>query len=161
MKGEADDQRGLERDISFYRGAMAAVVSKELWLLWRDPKTLALVLLRFAFLVPLAVMAASSLAWITVCGEEARELVEAAPIARWRLGAAKLAVACVLPLLALAPMAIWLGSLDLFAGLAMLPLAGVAALSMAVVQSWHGPRMPRTAFRKRPAALLLMGLIEI
>jgi hypothetical protein len=32
---------------------------------------------------------------------------------------------------------------------------------MAVVQGWHGPRIPRTAFRKRPAALLLMGLIEI
>lgn len=183
---EADDLRGAGRTVGFHAAPMRALVSKELRLLWRDPETLAQVLLRFVYLVPLlflatregaeqatvirqlfgggvalAVMAASSLAWITLCGEEARELVEAAPIARWRLTAAKLAVACVLPLVALAPMALWLASLDLAAGVAMLPLAGVAALSMAIVQGWHGPRVPRTAFRKRPAALLLMGLIEI
>jgi ABC-2 type transport system permease protein len=183
---EDDGPRGRRRHVGFPGAPMLALVQKELRLLWRDPETLAQVLLRFIYLVPLlilatregaaastvmrqllgggvalAVMAASSLAWITVCAEEARELVEAAPIARWRLNAAKLAVACGLPLLALLPMAIWLGTLNLAAGLAMLPLSAVAALSMATVQSWHGPRIPRTAFRKRPAALLLMGLIEL
>jgi len=183
---EDDGPRGRRREVGFPAAPMLALVHKELRLLWRDPETLAQVLLRFIYLVPLlilatrddaaldtvisqllgggvalAVMAASSLAWITVCAEEARDLVEAAPIARWRLYAAKLAVACGLPLLALLPMAIWLGTLNPAAGLAMLPLAAVAALSMASVQSWHGPRIPRTAFRKRPAALLLMGLVEI
>lgn len=183
---EDNGPRGRRRHVGFPAAPMLALVQKELRLLWRDPETLAQVLLRFIYLVPLlflatregaavstvmrqllgggvalAVMAASSLAWITVCGEEARELVEAAPIPRWRLNAAKLAVACGLPLVALLPMAIWLGSLSPAAGLAMLPLAAVAALSMAMVQGWHGPRIPRTAFRKRPAALLLMGLVEI
>lgn len=183
---EADNPRGVRRAIGFTARPMRALIGKELRLLYRDPETLAQVLLRFIYLVPLlflatradadpatvtrqllaggvglAVMAASSLAWITVCAEEARELVEAAPMARWRMNAAKLAVACGLPLLALSPMAVWLASLDLAAGLAMMPLAAAAALSMALVQGWHGPRVPRTAFRKRPAALLLMGVIEI
>lgn len=165
---------------------MTALVTKEVRLLWRDPETLAQVLLRFVYLIPLlflatregvadasvarqllgggvalAVMAASSLAWITICAEEARELVEAAPVPPWRLNGAKLAVAIGLPLLALVPMAVWLATINAFAGAMMLPMAALAALSMALVQSWHGPRMPRTAFRKRPAALLLMGLIEI
>ncbi len=174
------------RPVGFRRGATTALVMKELRLLWRDPETLAQVLLRFVYLVPLlflatrdgmppesltrqllggglalAVMAASSLAWITVCAEEARELVEAAPVQSWRMNGTKLAVACGLPLVALTPMALWLGTVNVFAGLAMLPLAAVAGLSMAMVQAWHGPRSQRTAFRKRPAALLLMGLIEI
>jgi ABC-2 type transport system permease protein len=183
---EDDGPRGRRRPVGFSASPMLALVKKELRLLWRGPETLAQVLLRFIYLVPLlflatrenaadstvmrqllgggvalAVMATSSLAWITVCAEEARELVEAAPIAPWRLNFAKLAVACGVPLAALVPTAIWLGTLNLAAGLAMLPMAAIAALCMAMVQSWHGPRIPRTAFRKRPAALLLMGLIEI
>lgn len=182
----ADETPRARRTVRFGAGPTRALVGKELRLLWRDPETLAQVLLRFIYLIPLlflatregaapdtvvrqllaggvglAVMAASSLAWITLCAEEARELVEAAPIARWRRGAAKLAVACGLPLVALLPLALWLATLDAGAGLLMLVLAAVAALSMALVQGWHGPRIPRTAFRKRPAALLLMGLIEI
>lgn len=168
-----------------YPAALSLVI-KELRLLWRDPETLAQVLLRFVYLVPLvwlatrdgatpetvarqllaggvalAVMAASSLAWITVCGEEARELVEAAPVPGRQLNGAKLLVACALPLLALLPLAIWLTSISPLSGALLMPLAALAALGMAMVQAWHGPRLPRTAFRKRPAAMLLMGLVEI
>ncbi len=174
------------RTITFSDRPLVALATKELRLLWRDPETLAQVLLRFIYLVPLvwlasdpatapqtaarqllgggtalAAMAASSLTWITVCSEEAPELVEAAPIPAWQRQGAKLLVACSLPLLALLPLGVWLATLSVPAALLLLPLAALASLSMAAMQAWHGPRMPRLAFRKRPSALLLMGLIEI
>lgn len=163
-----------------------ALAVKELQLLWRDPETLAQVLLRFIYLVPLvflvvqeggdpvraatrlaagavalAAMAASSLAWITLCAEDAPELVEAAPVSAAARTATKLAIACGLPLLALSPLALWTLALDPAATLLMLLLAPPAAASMALLQGWHGPRMPRSAIRKRPRALLLMGLVEL
>ena len=166
--------------------ALTALAAKELRLLWRDPETLAQVLLRFIYLVPLvllalddgasptaaatrllagsvalAAMAASSLAWITLCAEEAPDLVAAAPVSARARNAVKLGTACGLPLAALVPLGLWTLSLDVRAGLLMLPLALAAALSMALLQGWHGPRGPRAVFRKRPRALLLMGFTEI
>ncbi|MBB6226579.1 ABC-2 type transport system permease protein [Polymorphobacter multimanifer] len=186
VKESEEHARSTLAPMPGFHGAAASLVIKELQLLWRDPETLAQVLLRFVYLVPLlwlatrdgaapdaiarqllaggvalAVMAASSLAWITVCAEEARELVEAAPVPGWQLNGAKLAVACGLPVLALVPLAIWLATLAPLAGALLLPLAAVAGLGMAMVQAWHGPRMPRTAFRKRPGAMLLIGIVEI
>jgi len=170
----------------FTASPVAAILDKELSLLWRDPETLAQVLLRFIYLVPLvllalqenaspettaarllsggvalAAMAASSLAWITLCAEEAPELVEAAPISPWQRNSTKLALACLLPLIALLPLGLWLLTLDPVAALMLLPLGLLAGASMAAVQGWHGPRLPRTSFRKRPRAMLLMGVVEV
>ncbi|WP_439534296.1 ABC transporter permease [Polymorphobacter sp.] len=170
----------------FPASPLSALLTKELRLLWRDPETLAQVLLRFVYLVPLlllalrdgtpadvaagqilaggvalATMAGSSLAWIIVCSEEAPELVEAAPLPGWQRAGAKLALACGLPLLALAPLMVWLIILSPPAAAALLPLALLGAASMALIQGWHGPRLPRAAFRKRPRAMLLMGFVEI
>jgi ABC-2 type transport system permease protein len=111
--------------------------------------------------VALAVMGSSSLAWITLCAEEARDLVEAAPVSTLHREAAKLAVACGLPMLVLLCFLPVLSGFSGRAALLLLLLAPPAALTMAQLQGWHGPRMPRTAFRKRPGALLLMGFTEI
>ena len=170
----------------FTASPLLALLRKELLLLRRDLEVLAQVLLRFIYLVPLvllalqddarpdvsavrllaggvalAAMAASSLAWITLCAEEAPELLDAAPVASRARHGAKLAIACLLPLLALAPLAVWVATLDATAGLLFAPMALAAAASMALVQGWHAPRLPRNAFRKRPRAMLLMGLVEV
>jgi ABC-2 type transport system permease protein len=180
------EQPGPGRRQRYPASPHAALATKELLLIWRDPETLAQVLLRFIYLVPLvflalqegsspglaatrltagcvalAAMAASSLAWITVCAEEAPELVEAAPVTARARAVTKLAIACGLPLLALTPLSLWTLGLDAGATPLILLLAPPAALSMALIQSWHGPRMPRSAFRKRPRAMLLMGLVEL
>jgi ABC-2 type transport system permease protein len=178
--------RNPGRALAFPGSPLTAMLTKELRLLWRDPETLAQVLLRFVYLVPLialalrpgtdpevaasqllaggvalATMAGSSLAWITLCAEEARELVEAAPLTARQRGSAKLALACGLPLLAVLPLVVWLLFLSPPAALLLLPLAALGAASMALIQGWHGPKQPRGVFRKRPRAMLLMGVVEI
>ena len=180
------DRQTVPAAQSYTASPFAALFTKELLLLWRDPETLAQVLLRFIYLVPLvllalqegadplvaaarilaggvalSVMAASSLAWITLCAEEAPDLVEAAPVAALQRDATKLAIACSLPLLAVVPLGLWLASMSSVAALLLLPLALLAAASMAVIQRWHGPRLPRATFRKRPRAMLLMGFVEV
>jgi ABC-2 type transport system permease protein len=183
---EAATVRTQSRIRAFPSSPVMAILSKEMRLLLRDPETLAQVLLRFVYLIPLlllatregtqpgtaagqilaggialATMAGSSLAWITLCAEEARDLVEAAPLSRRQRAGGKLALACGLPLLVMLPLLVWLLALSTYAAVLLLPLALMSAASMALVQNWHGPRMPRNAFRKRPRAMLLMGFVEI
>lgn len=96
-----------------------------------------------------------------MCAEEAPELIEASPLSPFQRNATKLALACLLPLLALLPLGLWLLSLDPVAAAMLLPFGLLAGASMAAVQGWHGPRTPRTTFRKRPRAMLLMGVVEV
>ena len=173
----------------FASGLTRIMVSKELRLLARDPELLAQVTLRLVFLVPaialvfrgggahgengfdaprLAAAAtvfagflASSLGWLTVCAEDAPELLAAAPVAAGAVRRAKWIAACAPPIaLALIPAAL-AASLDVWAGLVALTMAGVSAASAAALQGWYGKPAPRKAFKVRQRGGLVLGLAEL
>lgn len=158
------------------------LMAKEFRLLRRDPELLASVLLQLAYLIPafgviffqgivspgrlaaavvlLVGMVAGSLAWIVICGEDAPDLVAAAPLPERQIRTIKLAAACLPPLALAAPLVLWLLATAPRAGLSALLVAPVAALAAALLQSWVAKPLPRKAFRARQRGSILLALSE-
>ena len=170
----------------FARGLTRIMVLKELRLLARDPELLAQVTLRLVFLIPVVALVfragggaggfdaprlasatvlfagflAASLGWLTVCAEDAPELLAAAPVPEIELRRAKWLAAAMPPvLLALLPaaLAVWL---DAWSGAVALGVAALAAGSAAALQGWYGKPAPRKAFRQRQKQGFWLGLAE-
>lgn len=168
----------------FARGLTRIIVGKELRLIARDPDLLAQVTLRLVYLIPVVALVfrgahefdaarlaaaaavfagflASSLGWLTVCAEDAPELIAAAPVPAATIARAKWIAAAAPPwLLALLPAAL-AASQDLWAGLAAMVGAGLAASSSAAVQGWLGKPAKRAAFKKRQREGWLVGILEL
>ncbi|WP_434052206.1 MAG: permease [Roseibium sp.] len=164
---------------------LGALVHKELKLIARDPWLVSQTLMQVLYLVPPAVMLwvsfgqnteisviiapvivmavgqlAGGLAWLTISGEDAPDLIATAPISAFtRLWAKVLSVltlvaGIVLPLtLALAFVSVW-GAVVTFAG------AMVAAASAILVQLWFRAQAKRTTFRRRQVASKASTLAE-
>ena len=149
------------RPAAAFRGGLArVVVAKELRLIARDPMLIGKSLLQVIYLVPLfAVMArsprvtealpsalvllcasiAATLAWISVSGEEAPDLLGSAPVAMARLRALKVAGA-ILPVGALAmPFIAWLAWHAPATAVVVTLFLAAGVASSAAVQVWSTP----------------------
>ncbi|MGZ3279291.1 MAG: hypothetical protein ACXU82_20135 [Caulobacteraceae bacterium] len=174
----------------FQGGLRRALIRKELRLLLRDPTLLSQVLLRVLYVLPLgfavvrsaahpdalvarggavglaAAMAfvtgqlAGTLAWITICAEDAPELLACAPVdgssVRWaKLWAAMIPIAVLVGpfLVALIWIAPWTG---------VCAAAGTAAsgISAGLINLWYEKPASRKAFRGRRTGSVLVGVLE-
>ena len=170
----------------FRGGAMRSLIVKEWRLLGRDPELLSQVLLRLVYLVPVVLlifrgdasgvfpaprfaaagtvfagMLAASLAWLTVCAEDARDLIDAAPVRATTVARAKLLAACLPPLAVLAVPVLLLAARDAWAGIVLLAVGAFAAVTGATLQAWFGKPAPRSAFRRRQQGSLVLGVGEL
>ena len=173
-------RRGRNRRTPPFRiGLRCVLIRKELRLIARDPWLLSRVLLPVLFFIPavlvsfghgapasmrtaigaglltvIAGQVASNLAWITICGEDAPDLLRGAPVRPSLARRAKM-IAALIPL---APLAVPIGVLAwLHPAEAVAAALGVAASasSSACIQLWYEKPMPRSAFRRRaPGAWL-------
>lgn len=170
----------------FASGAFAATLRKELRLLWRDAALISQVLLRVLYLVPLGVLVirnahsgegmalpggagglaflagqvAGSLAWITISGEDAPDLLACAPAPTSAFRAAKL-MAAFLPLAALMiPLLAVLTSISPATGLAAAAGSAAAALSSGLINIWYQKPSKRSEFRRRRGSSWFATLAE-
>jgi ABC-2 type transport system permease protein len=113
-----------------------------------------------AAVVLFAGLLTSSLAWLTLCGEDAPELIAAAPVADDLVVRAKLTAACLPALLLVLPAVALIAAMDVRAGLLALLLSPTAALAAGVQQFWAGKPQPRRTFRFRQKGSMLLALSE-
>ncbi|MBN9671222.1 hypothetical protein [Roseibium aggregatum] len=178
--------RGRASDRSF-RGysPLGALVSKELKLIARDPWLISQTLMQVLYLIPPAVMLwvslgdtagvsvivapvvvmavgqlAGGLAWLTISGEDAPDLIATAPVSAFTtlwakvLSVLALIGALLLPItLSLALVSVW-GAAVTAAG------AMIAAASAILVQLWFRAQAKRTNFRRRQVASKASTLTE-
>ncbi len=179
--GSAADSLSLARPARFGGSPARVLLDKELRLLARDPELLATVLLQMAYMIPafglifaggaspgrlaaavvlFAGLLAASLGWITICGEDAPDLVAAAPLPAVTVYRVKLAAACLPPLALLVVPIAGIALLSPVAALVAAVLAPVAALCGALQQGWAAKPQPRRAFYRRQRGSLLLALSE-
>ena len=171
------------RRVRFRAGAAAALRRKEWLLMRRDPAFFAQLSLQIIYTIPIAVVlvrsgmvptafamvptivviagqVAGSIAWITVSGEDAPELIASAPVTpaavdRSKLSAVALPVFCIVaaPLAGLALVS-WR-----MAAIALLFAAGSAA-STSLLNFWHPMPGNRRGMLRRHSQSKLIGLVE-
>ena len=171
---------------TFRSGLLTTLVAKELRLLTRDPELLTQILLRLVYLVPVALlifrgdasgvfpgprfaaagtvfagMLAASLAWLTICAEDAPDLIGTAPVRASAVERAKLIAACAPPLAVVAAAAVALAPRAPLAAGVMVLIATVAALTGALLQAWFGKPSPRAAFRRAQQSSFVLGIGEL
>jgi ABC-2 type transport system permease protein len=172
------------RSLQFGSGLAQTLRRKEWRLLCRDHSVFAQLSLQIIYTVPLAVVllrsvdnfplaaalaptivviaaqVAASLAWITVSGEDAPELIAAAPVRRAEVELAKLTAigAPVLVILAL-PLA-GLALLSPFVALLAALFAAAAGASTALLNLWHPQPGNRRGMLRRHSQSKLMALLE-
>lgn len=172
--------------VKFVGSAFAAVVRKELRLIWRDAALISQVLLRLLYMLPLgfflvrsagaqdsialpggagglaflAGQVSGSLAWIAISAEDAPDLLASAPtssrVFRW----AKLTAAFLPMALLLAP---FLGVLVWFSpitGLAATAGCAAAAVSSGLINIWYQKLGKRSDFRRRRGSSWFATLAE-
>jgi ABC-2 type transport system permease protein len=109
-----------------------------------------------AILVPVLIMAAGQLAgglaWLTISGEDAPDLVLTAPVSRARLLLAK--IEAVIGCIAIVFAPFFVGLLIYTPTLAIVTALGVAAsaVSAALIQLWFRAQAKRSQFRRRHTA---------
>ncbi|MDX2159174.1 MAG: hypothetical protein SFW09_21935 [Hyphomicrobiaceae bacterium] len=171
------------RPMRFRSGPSRALRRKEWRLLVRDPSLFAQLGLQIVYTIPLAVVlvrsgslpialaltpaivviaaqVAASLAWIAVSGEDAPELIAAAPVRPAAVDWAKLSAIAV-PVLLVA--AVPVGGLALaspLTALAALLFAAGASASTALLNLWHPMPGNRRGMLRRHAQSKLIGLLE-
>lgn len=182
---EADGPvRERRRERPFRSGAGANLRLKEWRLLVRDPSFFAQLGLQIVYTIPIAVVlvrsemlslalslgptivmiaaqVSGSIAWITVSGEDAPELIASAPVPASSVGWAKLtAVACpvllllAVPLGGLAIVATWIDALTVLA------FALAAATSTALLNFWHPMPGNRRGMLRRHSQSKLVAMLE-
>ena len=106
-----------------------------------------------ALLVPVLIMAAGQLAgglaWLTISGEDAPDLVQTAPVSRRRLLLAK--IEAVIACIAIVFGPFFAGLLIFAPRLAIIAVTGVvaSAMSAALIQLWFRAQAKRSQFRRR------------
>jgi len=182
--GSLGGGRGNSRSITFGIGLNRALRRKEWRLLRRDHSIFAQLFLQIIYTVPLTVVLlrgvenirpvlaiapaivviaaqiAASLAWVTVSGEDAPELIAAAPVLRAQVEFAKvtaigmpLAVVLALPLTAVA-------LLSPLVALTVGVFAAAASASTALLNLWHPMPGNRRGMLRRHSQSKLMALLE-
>jgi ABC-2 type transport system permease protein len=175
---------GDDASIRFRSGAARSIRVKEWRLLRRDPTAFAQLALQIIYTVPVAIILmrhgdglppafalapaivvigsqiAASLAWLMVSGEDAPELIAAAPLPRSFIERTKLsAIAAPIAVILAVPM---LGLALLSPAIAAITLACVTAgaISTSLLNFWHPMPGNRRGMLRRHSQSKLMGLIE-
>ena len=167
----------------FRAGLGPSLRRKESLLLARDPSLFAQLSLQIIYTVPVAVVLlrsdtlpaalalaptivviaaqiAASLAWITVSGEDAPELIATAPVTAANVDRIKLG-AVVTPVLAILSVPlIGLAYLSWMAALTTAAFAGGAAASTALLNFWHPMPGNRRGMLRRHTQSKLIALVE-
>ena len=182
--GMGASRAGGRRFLQFGSGLAQTMRRKEWRLLCRDHSVFAQLALQIVYTVPLAVVllrsvdnfpvaaalaptivviaaqVAASLAWVTVSGEDAPELIASAPVRRAEVELAKLTAigAPVLVILAL-PLA-GLALLSPFVALLAALFAAAAGISTALLNLWHPQPGNRRGMLRRHSQSKLMALLE-
>jgi ABC-2 type transport system permease protein len=179
------DHRG-SRARGFRRGSrQQALRRKEFWLLWRDPWLVSQTLMQLLYLVPPALMLwrsfsdsalaivlvtpvvvmaagqlAGGLAWLTISGEDAADLVATAPLKPSSVVRAKIEVVLISIGVIFAPMVAALGFASPLQ--AAVTAAGViiAAASATAIQLWFRVQGRRSQFRRRQTSSRLATFAE-
>jgi ABC-2 type transport system permease protein len=171
------------KPLRFQSGLGRCLRVKEWRLLVRDPNMLAQLSLQIVYTVPVAVVllrseklppvlaiaptivviaaqVAASLAWLTVSGEDAPELIETAPVTAAAVDRAKLSailgpllIIVTVPLLALA-------SISMHAALIAAACVAGASASTALLNFWHPMPGNRRGMLRRHAQSKLVALVE-
>ena len=172
------------RQRGFRPGAAASLRLKEWRLLVRDPNLFAQLGLQIIYTLPLAVMLlrrpqdippavalaplivvlaaqiSASLAWITVSGEDAPELIASAPVAPSRAAIAKLsAIAAPLALILAAPV-FALAAISFLAALYAIGFGALAAASTALLNFWHPMQGNRRGLLRRHSQSKVIAIAE-
>jgi ABC-2 type transport system permease protein len=183
-ESEATPSRGRPASATrgkFRSGLARVVIVKELRLLWRDPKLITQVLLQVLYLLPLIFIVmrrgtatdilapvvilisatlAGNLAWMTVSGEEAPDLVRSAPVPGQKVLWLKVAAALVAPLAICVPFIVIYGMRSM-AALAAFVLCLVGCLTTsAVVQVWNARPGSGRDLKKRMQSSKMTNLVE-
>lgn len=162
-----------------------ALRRKEFQLLWRDPWLISQTMMQLLYLLPPALMIwrsfgegvgafivlapvivmaagqlAGGLAWLTISGEDAADLVATAPLPPSRIVRAKIEVVLIIIAAVFAPLilALCLASLEL-AGITALA-ALVAAGSATSIQLWFRVNARRSQFRRRQTSSRIATFAE-
>jgi len=165
--------------------AASALRRKERRLLLRDPWLMSQSLMQLLYLIPPAVLLwnslgrgsavslvlvpvlimtagqlAGGLAWITISGEAAPDLVMSAPMTAWGLLRAKIEVVMQCVGVVLFPFAGLLALISLRQALAVAIGSGAAAASSTAIQLWFRSQSKRSHFRRRHTSSRIATLSE-
>jgi len=177
--------RAITRRVRFHAGTLRCVIVKELRCIARDPELLSQLTLQLVYILPIAVLIfsgvgsatavgprgaaaltlfagllASNLAWLILCGEDAPDLLAAAPAEPRRVAFAKLVAACLPPMAGVVLLGSALALRYPYPALVAFGTALGAALSAAMLQGRFGKPQPRRAFRRRQRGSLLLAIGE-
>jgi ABC-2 type transport system permease protein len=170
----------------FRHGSRAqALRRKELRLLWRDPWLISQTLMQLLYLIPPAVMLwrsfadssaalvlitpvvvmaagqlAGGLAWLTISGEDAADLVATAPLPASRVTRAKIEVVLIIIAVAFAPLVLPLALLSPAQSIVTAAGVGIAAASATAIQLWFRVQARRSQFRRRQTSSRLATFAE-
>jgi ABC-2 type transport system permease protein len=171
----ATQTRRGPRTTTFRRGSrQAALRWKEFTLLRRDPWLVSQSLMQLLYLVPPALMLwrsfsdssaaailiapvivmaagqlAGGLAWLTISGEDAADLVATAPIPGARVTRAKIEVALITIAVIFAPLVAALAFVSLVQAAVTAMFVIIATVSAAAIQLWFRVQAKRSQFRRR------------
>lgn len=173
---ETKRQSGAHRAFRM-RSTGAALVHKELKLIARDPWLISQTLMQVLYLLPPAVMLwisfgedirisaiiapvivmaigqlAGGLAWLTISGEDAPDLIATAPVSGSARLWAKVRAVLVIVSIAVAPLAAGLALISLWGALVTFCGALIAASCAILVQLWFRAQAKRAMFRRRQVA---------
>lgn len=167
----------------FQGGAASNLRLKEWRLLMRDPSLFTQLALQIIYTLPIAVIlvrsqvmptaiamvpaivmiaaqVAGSIAWITVSGEDAPELIACAPVSKGVVERAKLSAVALPVLLILAAPVLGLALISWACALITLVFSALAGASTALVNFWHPMPGNRRGMLRRHSQSKLVGLIE-
>jgi ABC-2 type transport system permease protein len=175
---------GRRRFSQFGAGLGRTLRRKEWRLLRRDHSVFAQLSLQIIYTVPLAVVLlrgvdnipvalaiapaivviaaqiSASLAWITVSGEDAPELIAAAPVLRQRVEFAKVTAIGLPVLVILALPLAGLALLSLYVAVMVALFAVAASISTALLNLWHPMPGNRRGMLRRHSQSKIMALLE-
>ena len=162
-----------------------ALRRKEFLLLWRDPWLMSQTLMQLLYLLPPALMMwrsfgedagafivlapvivmasgqlAGGLAWLTISGEDAADLVATAPLPASKVTAAKIEVVLIIIALVLAPLIAGLAFISLTLAATTALAAIVAAGSATSIQLWFRVQARRSQFRRRQTSSRIATFAE-
>jgi ABC-2 type transport system permease protein len=182
---DSDTQRAGRRHFSQFGSGLGATLRRKEWrLLRRDHSVFAQLSLQIIYTVPLAVVLlrgvdniplalaigpaivviaaqiSASLAWITVSGEDAPELIAAAPVLRERVELAKVTAIGLPVLVILAVPLAGLALLSPYMALMVALFAAAASISTALLNLWHPMPGNRRGMLRRHSQSKLMALLE-
>jgi ABC-2 type transport system permease protein len=182
--GSENARFGQRRRSRFGAGLGRTLRRKEWLLLRRDHSVFAQLALQIVYTVPLAVVLlrgvdnipvalaiapaivviaaqiTASLAWITVSGEDAPELIAAAPVLRQRVEFAKVTAIGLPVLIVLALPLAGLALLSLYVAVMVALFAVAASISTALLNLWHPMPGNRRGMLRRHSQSKIMALLE-